>query len=175
MGVWTETEFQRISTGVRLSQRTLIACKAVLVDGLSGVDAAAQNKMFPSQISRGLGVLREHQAELVKSAEVLKEEGALFKYTAAAVAKNMVGEGLIIVDAQPGEVYEGRVIVNTHGFVVQQVGRSGVMHDLGKLEKVPTLNVLLTIAYPNISVGRTIATVTEHSLTNKVAVEKGRQ
>lgn len=148
MSLWTDPEFQRSALGTRLSDRTLAACRAVLVDGLSGVEAAAAHKMFPAQISRALGVLRDKQAEMINSAKTRKDDGALLKFTAEQIAKGMVGDGLEIVDAKPGKTYEGPVIVNTHGFLVQKVGRRGVIHDLGEFDKMPPANVPLSITYP---------------------------
>lgn len=175
MSLWTEPEFQRIALGTKLmerrSERTLAACREVLVEGVSGVDAAARHKMFPAQISRALGVLRDKQADMVKSAEALKSDGALLKFTAAQVAKSMVGDGLVIEDAEPGKAYEGPVIVNTHGFVVQKVGRGGVIHDLGKLERMPPLNVSLSIVYLK---NDEKAVVTEKSLANEQGKDLGR-
>lgn len=148
MSLWPDTEFQRVGKSTKLSARTLAACRDVLVEGMPGVDVAAQHAIKPAQISRALGVLRDRRDEISKSAELLKSETEVLKTTAAQVAKNIAGDGLVIVDAQAGQVYEGKMIVNTHGFMVQQIGRTGIMHDLGNLEKMPTLNTLLTIAYP---------------------------
>ena len=171
MSLWPENEFQRIALSTKLSARTVAACRDVLVADVAGVDAALTHQMFPAQISRALKVLRDRRAEMSRSAETLKDEGALLKYTAAKVAKSVAGEGLSISDAQPGRSYDGKVIVITHGFMVQQAGRSGVMHDLGNLDKSPTLNTSLTISYP-LDGGR--AMVNENKLPEKQARDVGR-
>lgn len=169
--MWTEDDFQRIALSTRLSTRTVAACRAILVDGVSGVEAGALHKMHPAQISRALGVLRDRQEELVESAKTLQSESALLKYTAVQVAKNIVGAGLEIADAEPGKTYEGQVIVNTHGFLVQKVGRIGVIHDLGKLEARPTLNAVLEIKYPQ-NGGK--AAITDKTNTNEPGKNLGR-
>jgi hypothetical protein len=204
MAVWTDAEFQRVALDTRLSKRTLAACRSVLVDGMTGVEAGELHSMVPAQISRGLGPMRDRRDELramrvgdvaalhgIASAHILREVGAihdmreemirsaeamrdpveLMKFTAAAVAKNMVGEGLTVADAQAGKEYVGRTIVNTHGFAVQQVGHTGVLHDHGKLNQVPPLKVLLTIAYPK---DGGIATVSENALLRESAKSLSR-
>lgn len=148
MSLWPDTEFQRVGMNTKLSRRTLDACRDVLVDGISGVDAANRHQMAPAQISRALGVLREKKEDISKSAALFRNEDEVFKYVIAQTAKNIAGENLIIVDAQPGQAYQGKIIVSAHGFAVQQIGRSAVMHNLGQLEKIPTLNAMLAIAYP---------------------------
>lgn len=151
MSVWTESEFQRAAAKTELSARTLAACSDVLVKGLAGVDVALAHNMKRSQISRGVGALRERQEELKAEAELLMGEGELLKSRNKAyvtqLAKNIVGEGLAIVDAEPGKIYEGRAIVAELGLVVQQVGRTGVVHDYGNLKELPPIGVLVTIAY----------------------------
>ena len=57
--LWTESEFERVAGVTGLSTRSLMACKAVLVDGLSFADAAVKHKLYVSQITRGLKELRE--------------------------------------------------------------------------------------------------------------------
>lgn len=158
---WTEADFQRVAHNTKLGERTKEACRSVLVDGVSGVDAAAKHKVFAAQISRGLATLRERKQKMVQSAVSLQENTALLRFTAGQVAKAMFGEGLVVEDAQPGKQYEGPVVVNSHGFVVQKVGRSGVVHDLGNLDKLPVLNSPLTISYPK---GSGQATVTQLEL-----------
>lgn len=148
MSLWPEDEFQRVGISTKLSGRTLAACRDVLVLGVSGVDAASLHSLYPSQISRGLGVLRERRDEISKSAKMFKSEVKVMRFAAAEVAKHIAGDGLIVVDAEAGQCYEGKMIANTNGFMVQQQGRLGIMHNVGKLEKMPAMNVLLTIDYP---------------------------
>lgn len=147
--LWTEADFQRVALSTKLSQRSVEACRSVLVDGLSGVQAAALHKVFPAQISRSLGTLRERHGEMVRSAEAFKDDTAVLRFTAGQVAKSMLGDSLVVEDAQPGKQYDGPVVANIHGFLVQKVGRNGIIHDLGDLDRLPSLNTPLTIVYPN--------------------------
>lgn len=149
MSHWTEEEFQRIASTTKLSARTLLGCHDVLVDGAAGVDAAALHGLFPAQISRGIAGLREKQAKLEEIEQIklqAKEAGKPFAVEAARVA---VGKDLTVEDAEIGWVYEGPVVAQVGGFLVQKVGRVGVVHDLGKLQLVPKLNVSVTIEYPH--------------------------
>ena len=49
--------------------------------------------------------------------------------------------------AQPGQLYEGPIIVQSKGYLVQKVGRTGVLHDLARFTTIPPLNENLQIAY----------------------------
>lgn len=145
---WTEAEFQRVALNTRLKDRTLDACKAVLVEGLQGNEAADLHKMFPQQVSRAVATLKETRESMLESAQARASGDELLKLTAAQVAKNILGQDLSIKDAERGKSYDGPVIVNTHGFAVQRVGRSGVIHDLGQLASVPGINLNVSISYP---------------------------
>lgn len=174
MAIWTKDEFHRVAAKTELSKRTLAACLDVLVNGMTGGEAAALHDMKAPQISRGLGTLRERQQELKAEAELLMGEGELLKSKNKAyvsqLAKNIVGDGLTISDAEPGKVYEGRAIVDEHGLVVQQVGRVGVVHDHRNLESIPVLGSMLTIAYSKDG-GR--ASVVNGALSAEQSVGKG--
>lgn len=146
--LWPEAEFQRVAISTKLSERTLAACRDVLVHGVAGIDSASTHGLKSSAISRGLGVLRDRREEISKSAGVFLNEGLLLRFAAAEAAKQFAGDGLTIVDAHPGFKYEGKIVAATHGFAVQQQGRFGIMHDLGNLDRIPTINTLLTIDYP---------------------------
>lgn len=145
---WSDADFDRFAFGTKLAGRTLDACKEVLVDGVAGVDAASKYKLFPGQVSRAVGVLRSKREEMVESAQALQDETALLKFTAMQVAKKMEGPSLRISEPEPGKSYEGAIIVSTHGFAVQKIGRSAVVHDLGKLDGLPSSNVAVSITYP---------------------------
>lgn len=165
MSRWTESEFQRVAMNTKLANRTVLACMDVLVDGMSNIDAAAKHKMDPPQISRGIGVLNDKRKKMVMDAQVLEHDDVILKYAAEQAAKNLLGPGLAIGDAVPGKVYEGPVAVITPGFMVQKVGRGGVMHDLGNFEKVPAINIPLVISYPKDG-GRAVVTLA--GLANEV-------
>lgn len=147
MSLWTEEEFQRAALQTRLKDSTKAACRMVLVQGVKGGEAAAEHKIFQSQLSRGLALLKEKQSEMSQSAQALQSAETLGKMTAIQIARNLLGVGLGVDDAEPGNSYEGPVIVNNSGFLIQKVGRSGVAHDLGKLDKNPPLNVPIVIQY----------------------------
>lgn len=176
MGLWTETEFQRVALLTRLAERTVAACRDVLVDGVPGVEAAARWKIFPAQLSRGVGVLKKKQDQLVESATSLEKDDNLLKYTVAQIAKCMMGEKFNVIDAQPGNSYVGPVILNSHGFVVQRVGIHGISHDVGSFEEVPRVNSHLSIIYPKES-GRPLVSSAEINpdFTDHRALSLGRR
>lgn len=144
---WTEDEFRRIALDTRISERTLDACRDVLVGGMLGVDAANKHKMFPSQISRALTTLREKHAEVIEISSVSKESDEMLQYVASEVAKALQGKDFQCVLAEAGQTYDGQVIAQSKGYLVQKVGRVGVLHDLARFSKLPPLNEDLRIAY----------------------------
>lgn len=148
MSLWTDDEFQRSAINTRLSNRTLAACRDVLVNGLSGVEAGTIHQVMPPQISRALKLLREQQAEIIASGKVLIASKEVLKSSVVQEARSVAGEDLVIEDAMPGRLYEGPGIVKKDGFVVQRVGLVGIIHDLGKLQQSPNMNARLSIAYP---------------------------
>lgn len=148
MHLWTEDAFQRTAISTKLSNRTLAACHDVLVDGLSGVEAGLLHHILPPQISRGLKVLRDRQAEMMENVGLMKDSKMELKSYAVQEARGIAGGDLVVEDAEPGRRYEGPGIVKTLGFMVQRVGRVGVIHDLGKLQQLPNMNAQLEIEYP---------------------------
>jgi len=57
--VWTGADFQRATARTTLSNRTLTACRDVLVDNASIGMAAARHGVLPQQIYKGLNELRQ--------------------------------------------------------------------------------------------------------------------
>jgi hypothetical protein len=111
--------------------------------------AAALHKVFPGQISRAVGKIRDSHASMLETAESLAEEGQLLKFSAHQVAKNLVGDKRVI-DAQPGQAYDGWIVASTPGFLIQKVGRSAVVHDLGRFDAIPKANSAVQISYPQL-------------------------
>lgn len=141
---WTEDEFRGVALNTRISKRTLEACKDVLVDGLSGVAAAERHKMFPPQISRAITTLREKQAEMMGLAS---EADEVLQDMASEAAKTLYGQEFPCALAQPGQAYEGPLVIQTKGYLVQKVGRIGVLHNLARFNDMPPLYANLRIAY----------------------------
>jgi len=147
MNIWTKSEFQLVSKKTRLSSRTLAACEEVLIDGVAGIDAAAKHQIFPSSLSRALGVLNDKREALQNSILKQSSNENILRMTVGEMAKNLLGEDLPIKEAVSGQAYEGPVIVNAHGYVVQKVGRIGVIHDLRNLSGIPPRSIGLSISY----------------------------
>lgn len=146
MHQWTDIEFERISISTKLSDRTLAACRDVLIEGMTGKEAAERHKMFPAQISRALGVLRDRREEVRTPTD--KEQYDFKKLLAIRAARELMGESIEVNEPRDGLVYTGPVILNTHGFVVQKVGRSAVIHELSKLQGLPEVKGDVEIHYP---------------------------
>lgn len=144
MDRWTELEFQRVAHETRIADRTLDACKDVLVNGMSGSDAASKHQMFHSQISRALTTLRDKHAEV----GLRTQSTDLLKHMAQEIAKGVLGPAFSTAMAEPGKTYAGPIVVSTNGYVVQKVGRSGVLHDKGSFEVVPEQGQHVEIEYP---------------------------
>ncbi len=136
MDRWTEDEFLGAARKTRISERTLEACKDVLVDGLPGVVAAEKHKMFPAQISRAIAILREKQAEMN---ELACEADEVLQEMASEAAKALFGQQFPCALAQPGQTYEGPLVVQSKGYAVQKVGRLGVLHNLESFGNLPLL------------------------------------
>ena len=165
MSLWTETELIRVARHTKLATRTLDACREFLIDGITGVEAADKYKIFPATLSRGVRTLEEKRVEMVKSASSNLSDVSLIKFATGMRAKELFGASLNIVDAQPGKTYQGEVVLIDQGFLVQKVGRNGVVHDVGALIAVPALNSRMLISYPK-SIG--LATVAQIDQKNAV-------
>lgn len=59
--IWSDTEFRRVAAKTKLSNRTLKACREVLVLGTSPQAAAAKVQVSQAQVSLGLGLLRHNR------------------------------------------------------------------------------------------------------------------
>lgn len=136
-----------MALNTRISDRILDACKDVLVVGMSGVAAAEKHKIFASQISRALTTLRDKQAKVMASASVREESDVVQQYIATEVARALVGKDFQCRLAQPGQTYDGPLIGQSTVYIVQKVGRHGVLHDLARFSDIPPLKQNLRIAY----------------------------
>jgi hypothetical protein len=148
MSGWTEAVFQRVALNTRMTKRTLDACRDVLLGGMPNVDAAAKHKLLAPSISRSVNTMRNTLQEMIESAQSMDDPATLFKHTAIQVAKSLMGHNIDIVDAQQGVPYRGVVCVNSHGFLVQMVQNTAVIHDLARFNDVPPYQTPITIFHP---------------------------
>jgi len=148
MSSWTEDEFNQVSKLTQLSNRTLGACKDVLVNGLSGVEAAAKYSILPAQVSRGLKGLRERQEKFNEIVEKRLIQKDILKSNVVQKARSMLGAKLVVKDTEAGCTYVGPTVFKQDGFLLQRVGKTGIVHDLGKLTVVPKIDANWTIEYP---------------------------
>lgn len=59
--LWSDAEFRRVAAKTNLSNRTLEACREVLVLGTSRQAAATKVQIFQKQVSLGLGILQHNR------------------------------------------------------------------------------------------------------------------
>lgn len=148
----------------RLSERTLEAARAVLVDGATQSHAAREMGMQRQAVQRGVArVLEVAEAiglpvmtglQMVSPLLVQQVERAANASRVAVInsAREAFGDGVEIQDARPGCKYEGRVELRTPQHIIQNTGpASFVVHDLTKLERVPQIGagLIATIRYPD--------------------------
>lgn len=148
MSAWSDEEFQRVALSTKMAKRTLDACKEVLVNGRDGKDVADEKGMLPGQISRGIKLLRETQVEMVESVKKMRRSTESLRSYAIDSARALVRGNWGVKDAEPGNRYEGVCIMQTPGFMVQQVDRDLVVHDLGKIDTALVMMKELAIDYP---------------------------
>ena len=154
---WDEKEFDRVASATRLSVNMITACRDVLVNGMSGAEAARQHNFLPQPISRSLKGLRDVRAELrVTDREDAKAIGLIdvpskrknfLKTIAREAAQSIKGSEWIIRESKPGTAYEGTGVVKLGGYFVQDIGRLGILHDLKNLDIEPTIGKRLEINY----------------------------
>lgn len=157
---WTNNLFSKVSKQTSIGPRTLEACRRVLVDGEKGVDVGRDLGMLSAQISRGVSGLRQQLAKMadlsVSGPEFTQAVGTHLVETetsrdlAVRKVRDLLGEDLVIKDAQPGQDYIGKPLLKTPHHVVQSTGRGeAVIHDVAQLQRAPDMNFpMLEIKYP---------------------------
>lgn len=171
---WTPQTFGWVADSTNLSERTLNASRDVLIDGMSGVEAAAKHAMPAPQISRAVTTMRRTREEIVESAQAVGAPPShVSKTSAVEIAKALSGNDLEFIDAERGLNYKGAVFVNSHGFVVQKAQNVWVIHDLANFVVDPPYNEPIAIFHP-MNGSKAIVTALDMPLakTPKKAVER---
>lgn len=163
MDGWTEEEFQRVAQLTRISERTLEACKDVLVNGMRQYAAAEKHKMFDPQVARAITILRTKQAELVDISAVEQDSAQMAQLVAAGTAKALFGPNFNSRLAQPGQSYTGLAAFESSGFLLQMVGSGGILHDLTKLAERPAPKSKVCITYDKKGGLARVTTPVEHA------------
>jgi len=150
MKLWTDQEFDVYSQNTRLSDNVLAASREVLVLGEVGSVAAEKYGVWAPQISRAIKVLRNNQSKILADVESVSNVRESKKVELVQEARNLFGMDLVVKSAKAGENYVGPAVLESPGyFMIQRTGRIAILHELGKLEKIPALNVRLDISYPS--------------------------
>ena len=145
--LWNDTDFQRVVNSTKLSNRTIEACRDVLVNGLSGIEAGDKHNVLPAQISRALKTIREQAVgmpDIVKS--MIDSAGAMKAY--AITEAKIDYPALDVEEIQLDKTYSGPIVMKAPGYVVQRSDRTLVAHEVSKLERSPVGNSDLNITYP---------------------------
>lgn len=157
---WPDVLFEKVANAMDLGPNTREACRRVLVEGEKPAVVAKDMGMYHSAISRGVsGVLRKLNEMGDLSANPLgysqavtahRVETDISRDLAVSKAREMVGENLVVKDAEAGHSYLGKPLIKTTHHVVQSVGRQeAVIHDLARLERAPNMNFpLMEVNYP---------------------------
>lgn len=162
--LWSDTDFQRVAVNTKLSERTIEACRDVLVNGMSGKDAGIKHSVLPAQISRALKTIREDSLNLPNLVIAMQNSVEGMKLFAIQEAKAEFPSFSIIEEIEADKTYLGPIVMKTPGFVVQRTGHSLVVHDIGKLQRSPGMGNILEIEYPK---GGGLASVNEKSLDRR--------
>lgn len=152
MSRWTEEEFQRVAISTKLSSRTLAACRDVMVNGLSGVDAGRVHDVLPAQISRATSSLRAKHEDIEKGGSLLKSHVNNMKSYAIDYAKKLATGNYVVAEPVAGERYDGSILIAIPGFIIQKVTEpihKLVVHDLGRLDVAPDSRKPVSIDYPH--------------------------
>lgn len=149
MTMWTDKEFDIFSQNTRLSDNVLAACREVLVHGEVGSVVADKYGLWAPQISRAIKVLKINQSKILTELDLTLSSREIKKVDLVQEARNLFGMDLVVKSAKVGETYVGPAVLESPGyFMIQRSGRVAILHELGKLEKIPSLNVRLEISYP---------------------------
>lgn len=152
-----ETFDEVVGSNRRFAPSSIAAARMVLVDGMRPGEAAAKTGALPAHVSRTTKKIveaeREWQAKNGTSADVVSsvEKSLNASYTLAVLTarERMGAESTVLSAAEPGREYDGTTVAQTDMHLVQNVGRGQlVIHELAKLERVPSLGANLTIRYP---------------------------
>lgn len=133
-----------------MSKSTLTVCADYLVNGTKQKDICQKYGVTEGEISRGVKRLTEAREKILAQSIEFNAGDILAQQSVVLAAKMVEGEGLSVSDAEPGQTYEGSVILNSKGFMIQKTGRSSaVLHDAGKLDKMPAARDYVKIEYLN--------------------------
>lgn len=147
MNNWTEELFEQVVKNTKLTPDTRAACREVLVLGVQNIDAAANHGKLPSAVSRAVSTLRSKEAEVLKRIDCIKDSQETLKSSVILEARLLVGNDMVAGEAKEGGNYSGMVVAANMAYAVQICGIRGVIHDVGKLQKVPSVGYKVNIVY----------------------------
>lgn len=173
MALWTEELFKQVAQSTKLSEGVKLACHDVLVDGFETKEAAERHGKLSPAVSRGLSTLRTKLKEIEQAAMSIRDLRESLKVSAINMARGLTGESLKVIDAKPGHSYQGKVLCRNEGYLVQNIGRDAVIHDVGKLEKIPGSHEnLVEISYKTPDGMASVVEATGHEMSRYSGPER---
>lgn len=161
--LYTHKKFNEIANQTNLGDSTLEALEEVLVNGLSSAEACENLGMHPSHLSRGLKKFREKEVELESLSQEQKnaaltqtlDEATQSKFLKQNIiksedvnaAREIVGNRVVFVDAEPGKAYSGMIVYLGEANIIQKCGSICVVHNKGMLSKLPREKDMVEIEY----------------------------
>lgn len=157
-------KFEAVAEKTNLGSSTVNALREVLVNGLSNVETFEKHGILAPQISRGLKLFREKEAELAQITKEQKESAmienlddvtksiylkqSVMKSEDVRAAREIIGNRNVFFDAEPGNQYTGAVVYCGQSNIFQKCGNKCIIHDKGNLSKLPKVNSIVNIEYP---------------------------
>ena len=145
-----EQDFWAAVDRTNLTAENREAARLVLVDGLKQAQVVDLTGKTKQRISAIVGTVERAHAEVVAEheANTVTEVDALNASYALCVkgARETLGEGAVVRPATDDGKYVGKIIARTSLHIAQETGRgTAVIHDLAKLDVVPSLNQSVSI------------------------------
>ena len=142
----TLEEFKRAAKQRRLSDTSKEAARMVLVDGVGQSEVAALVGVTSARISQIVATVREEHEKLTnKQVKTLEADYAI----AVNLSRAKLGDSVVIAEADRNNRYVGKILVRTDFYAVQEVGKGVVIHDLSRLDNVPSVGSSVGITYEN--------------------------
>ena len=148
-----EDDFLDLVKDTRLSKASREAARLVFVDGLSQAEAGVQCGQSKQRMSAIVATVRrveqerQSQSTSISGNELVAAVDASYAFAVKA-ARDELGDQVRIGSPSEQVRTVGPIIARTDFHLVQSLGRDSVMvHELAKLDRVPTVGQSVAIQY----------------------------
>lgn len=148
-----EDDFLDLVKDTRLSKASREAARLVFVDGLSQAEAGVKCDLSKQRMSAIVATVRraeqerQPQSSMVGSKDLVAAVDASYAFAVKAARDELGDQVRIGSPVETGRTV-GQVIARTDFHLVQSLGRDSVMvHELAKLDRVPTVGQSVAIQY----------------------------